>query len=172
MAVKMGTMVMKMGMIAKKGSVGAGLQGWVKEGGLPSVTDMVVVSRSACDFSADARVAPCAIDLATSSCRGASLVCCAPRTGRTHQIRLHLQHVGHPIVGDDLYGVQTEWAPRQLLHAATLQLAHPRTGLPLKVAAPLPENFRKALQILELDCPADLLHLPEFSEGSVERHKP
>ena len=47
---------------------------------------------------------------------------CAPRTGRTHQIRLHLAHAGHPIVGDDIYGIQGPWIGRQALHAAALEV--------------------------------------------------
>ncbi len=47
---------------------------------------------------------------------------CAPRTGRTHQIRLHLAHAGHPIVGDDIYGIQGPWIARQALHAAALEV--------------------------------------------------
>ena len=57
----------------------------------------------------------------------------APRTGRTHQLRVHLQAIGHPILGDALYAppeVQA-MAPRLLLHACALQLAHPATGEPL-----------------------------------------
>ena len=87
---------------------------------------------------------------------GATLVCAAPRTGRTHQIRVHAAVAGHPLVGDDLYGALVPWAPRQLLHAATLDLAHPGTGEPLRLAAPLPPDFRAALDLLGLDCPADL----------------
>jgi len=47
---------------------------------------------------------------------------CAPRTGRTHQIRLHLAHAGHPIVGDDIYGIQGPWIARQALHAAAREV--------------------------------------------------
>lgn len=48
-----------------------------------------------------------------------------PQTGRTHQLRVHLQHIGHPIVGDMLYGLQQDDAPRLMLHASGLELAHP-----------------------------------------------
>jgi tRNA pseudouridine32 synthase/23S rRNA pseudouridine746 synthase len=48
-----------------------------------------------------------------------------PQTGRTHQLRVHLQHIGHPIVGDMLYGPQQDDAPRLMLHASNLELAHP-----------------------------------------------
>ncbi|QXL84981.1 RluA family pseudouridine synthase [Comamonas sp. NLF-1-9] len=63
-----------------------------------------------------------------------------PLSGRTHQLRLHLAHIGHPIVGDRLYGQpgQDADAPRLLLHAWRLALAHPRTGQWLELACPLP----------------------------------
>ena len=63
-----------------------------------------------------------------------------PVTGRSHQLRVHLQAIGHPILGDALYGpaeVQA-MAPRLLLHATALQLAHPATGEPLAFASPAP----------------------------------
>ena len=63
-----------------------------------------------------------------------------PVTGRTHQLRVHLQAVGHPIIGDTLYA-PPEWAaraPRLLLHACALQFAHPATGEPLDFASPAP----------------------------------
>ena len=79
---------------------------------------------------------------------------CMPRTGRTHQIRVHLAAAGHPILGDDVYGARVPWAPRMLLHAAALELAHPATGRPLHVAAPLPEDFLCALGVLSLPAPS------------------
>ena len=88
---------------------------------------------------------------------GVTLVCAAPRTGRTHQIRVHARAAGHPLVGDDLYGVLTPWAPRQLLHAATLDLTHPVSGEPLRLAAPLPPDFVVALEAVGLAVPGDLV---------------
>jgi tRNA pseudouridine32 synthase/23S rRNA pseudouridine746 synthase len=63
-----------------------------------------------------------------------------PVTGRTHQLRVHLQAIGHPIVGDALYAppAVAALAPRLLLHATRLQLAHPATGEPLVFASPAP----------------------------------
>lgn len=64
----------------------------------------------------------------------------APQTGRTHQLRVHMAHVGHPILGDALYGseeVQAR-APRLLLHAAQLALVHPLSGEPLRFDSPAP----------------------------------
>lgn len=60
-----------------------------------------------------------------------------PLTGRSHQLRVHLQAIGHPIVGDALYG-RPDGAPRLLLHAGALALVHPRTGQPLCCARPAP----------------------------------
>jgi RluA family pseudouridine synthase len=60
-------------------------------------------------------------------------------TGRTHQIRVHLAAIAHPLVGDWLYGARN--APRPMLHAAELVMTHPLTNEPLRVAAPLPEDF-------------------------------
>jgi 23S rRNA pseudouridine1911/1915/1917 synthase len=81
-------------------------------------------------------------------------------TGRTHQIRVHLLHIGHPVVGDRVYagggargvsGPFHAWArelerrvPRQFLHAVELAFRHPRTGEPLRLHAPLPDDLRLA----------------------------
>jgi 23S rRNA pseudouridine1911/1915/1917 synthase len=73
------------------------------------------------------------------------------KTGRTHQIRVHLASVGHPVVGDDLYGeralkefVKKFGEPhRYFLHAAELRFTHPSTGMPLEFHSPLPEKLQK-----------------------------
>ncbi|MFV0679367.1 RluA family pseudouridine synthase [Ottowia sp.] len=62
----------------------------------------------------------------------------APVTGRSHQLRAHLQAIGHPIVGDQLYGPQDDDAPRLMLHACALRLAHPAHGQPLALSSPVP----------------------------------
>ncbi|PYQ31974.1 MAG: hypothetical protein DMF56_02445 [Acidobacteria bacterium] len=64
-------------------------------------------------------------------------------TGRTHQIRVHLSAIGHPLAGDWLYGKRDSGRP--MLHAARLEMTHPLTGQPLRVAAPLPDDFRDEL---------------------------
>lgn len=68
-------------------------------------------------------------------------------TGRTHQIRVHLQHLGTPVLGDIVYGLpswnQKYQVPRQMLHAYRLTLSHPITGAPLAFVAPLPAEFKK-----------------------------
>jgi 23S rRNA pseudouridine1911/1915/1917 synthase len=65
-----------------------------------------------------------------------------PMTGRTNQIRIHLEHIGHPIMGDKLYGGPD--APRMMLHSLSLTFSHPVTGKETTLEAPLPEDFKKA----------------------------
>jgi 23S rRNA pseudouridine1911/1915/1917 synthase len=80
-----------------------------------------------------------------------ALVECRLETGRTHQIRVHLQHIGHPLVGDPAYrrGAKTGLAfPRQALHAAELELVHPRSGKAMRWRAPLPADMKKLLATL------------------------
>ncbi len=71
---------------------------------------------------------------------GLSLVECRPRTGRTHQIRVHLKHLGHPLAGDPVYGRRGRFE-RHLLHAWRLAFTHPRTGERLTFTAPVPADF-------------------------------
>ena len=72
-------------------------------------------------------------------------------TGRTHQIRVHLSAIGHPVVGDPIYGSpQTRVrSPRTFLHARLLELAHPLSGKVLRVEAPLPADLQRVLESLE-----------------------
>ena len=74
--------------------------------------------------------------------RQGSLIEITLETGRTHQIRVHLSAIGHPLAGDWLYGERNEHRP--MLHAAGLELTHPLTNQPLRVAAPVPDDFRAA----------------------------
>lgn len=93
-----------------------------------------------------------------------SLVACYPKTGRQHQIRLHLEHYGFPIVGDKLYGMPEDEAlgyyetrhvtpeaqarlilPRHALHACTLTITHPLTQRPMEFHSPLPQDLRDFL---------------------------
>ncbi len=78
-------------------------------------------------------------------------------TGRTHQIRVHLRHLGFPVAGDQVYGRRATArlrettgysAPRPLLHAGQLTLTHPRNGRRMTFQAPLPEDFKMALDFL------------------------
>lgn len=82
---------------------------------------------------------------------GFSLVKCQLETGRTHQIRVHMQHIGHPIIGDPLYGPQQCKLKHegQLLHAASLGLTHPTTGAFMRFEVPLPDYFDKIVKTLE-----------------------
>lgn len=79
------------------------------------------------------------------------LVKCKLQTGRTHQIRVHLSAIGHPLVGDVLYGGKlAHTLTRQALHAYRLAFAHPATGALLALASPLPLDFRAAVVDLGL----------------------
>ena len=69
-----------------------------------------------------------------------TLVQCTLHTGRTHQIRVHMKHLGHPLLGDEVYGKRGAFS-RQMLHAWKLGFAHPRTGNPLDFTAPIPPDF-------------------------------
>lgn len=81
-----------------------------------------------------------------------TLLVARPRTGRTHQIRVHLASIGHPVLGDNAYGGGGEEAKRlglgrPFLHAWRLSLAHPVTGEPLEIEEPLPEDLETALEV-------------------------
>jgi len=87
---------------------------------------------------------------------GFSLLEVTIKTGRTHQIRVHLSHAGHPIVGDDKYGdfflnkslAQSKQLERMFLHAASMRCRHPVTGEPLGIDAPLPPELDRFLNII------------------------
>ncbi|MCA3560874.1 MAG: RluA family pseudouridine synthase [Aestuariivirga sp.] len=96
----------------------------------------------------------------------ASLVRCVLETGRTHQIRVHMAHIGHPLLGDSVYGSGFRTSARKLpddagealnalnrqaLHATTLGFEHPRTGQQLRFDSPAPEDFDNLLQALRLN---------------------
>ncbi|MBM3367254.1 MAG: RluA family pseudouridine synthase [Betaproteobacteria bacterium] len=83
-----------------------------------------------------------------------ALIECTLDTGRTHQIRVHLQHIRHPLVGDPVYRRGTRRAvafPRQALHAAELELLHPRTGKRIGWSAPPPADMRQLIARLQRD---------------------
>ena len=81
--------------------------------------------------------------------KGYTLLECELRTGRTHQIRVHMKSIGHPVVGDPVYGKPSPLAPAgQLLHAHKLVLYHPVTGEKMTFTAPVNETFAAALQKL------------------------
>ncbi|MGB7543495.1 MAG: 23S rRNA pseudouridine(1911/1915/1917) synthase RluD [Burkholderiales bacterium] len=85
---------------------------------------------------------------------GATLLECGLATGRTHQIRVHMQSLGHPLVGDPVYrekrrGEEAIRFPRQALHAARLAFVHPVSGVRKHFEAPLPQDFQALLDALE-----------------------
>ncbi len=63
-----------------------------------------------------------------------------PKTGRTHQLRLHMKHIGHPILGDDKYGNKGAFS-RLALHAQAIYFEHPRTKTPIEISVPVPQEF-------------------------------
>ena len=83
--------------------------------------------------------------------RGYTHVRCKLETGRTHQIRVHMAHIGHPILGDMVYGHKKPelGLSSQCLHAGALCFRHPRDGRPVMVFAELPEYFKQVLEKLE-----------------------
>jgi 23S rRNA pseudouridine1911/1915/1917 synthase len=100
---------------------------------------------------------------------GCSLVECTLESGRTHQIRVHMESIGHPLIGDPLYGPQHNGVrsalakggyaedvitavlafPRQALHAGFIQFIHPRSEEAMSFTAPLPDDISKLLKLLE-----------------------
>ena len=81
----------------------------------------------------------------------ASLIECRLHSGRTHQIRVHLHHLGHPVLGDKIYAPKvTKNYPRQMLHAWKLGFRHPRSGERKTFAAPLPDDFDQAIATVGL----------------------
>ncbi|MBQ9016146.1 MAG: RluA family pseudouridine synthase [Firmicutes bacterium] len=100
----------------------------VCEGGAPSITHYQVLER----FS-----------------EGFTLVRLRLATGRTHQIRVHMSHIGHPVAADLLYGSPCpELIGRQALHAASLRFIHPVSKKELRIEAPLPDDMKRALALL------------------------
>ncbi|MDU5414152.1 MAG: pseudouridine synthase, partial [Clostridium perfringens] len=84
------------------------------------------------------------------SYKGADLVECLLETGRTHQIRVHLSSLGHPIFGDSLYGTEDEeFISRQALHAYGLDFYSPKTKKPLSLRADLPEDMKELINKLK-----------------------
>ena len=76
---------------------------------------------------------------------GHSLISLILETGRTHQIRVHMKYIGHPLVGDYLYNPDMEYIDRQALHSHRLSFTHPVTGEKMEFTAPLPADMRKIL---------------------------
>ena len=95
------------------------------------------------------------IDYFTRDGEEYSLVEAKPKTGRTHQIRIHLKYLGHPVVADEFYaGRKTArrdrtWCPRLFLHAASIEFFHPERGQKVKFSSGLPADLAVALVTLE-----------------------
>ncbi len=121
-------------------------------------TRMAVVEKGGREARSDYRV------LWTEPRGLASLVAVRIHTGRTHQIRVHLAHIGHPLLGDAVYGSQrqAQWrrrpdrlaqlAPRQMLHAFYLSFLHPESGEPVALWQPPPADFQRLLRGLMREC--------------------
>ena len=89
--------------------------------------------------------------------RGYTHIRCHLETGRTHQIRVHMAYIGHPLLGDTVYGHKSKELGQdsQCLHASALCFRHPRDGRPVMVFAPLPDYFREVLEKLRKMSPPD-----------------
>ncbi len=70
-----------------------------------------------------------------------SVIKCKLETGRTHQIRVHMAHIGHPLLGDDLYGGNTSLISRQALHSYTISFIHPITKQNVSFEASIPSDI-------------------------------
>jgi 23S rRNA pseudouridine955/2504/2580 synthase len=85
---------------------------------------------------------------------GHTLVEFSPKTGRTHQIRIHAKHIGHAIVADEFYaGRKTarndrKWCPRLFLHAASIKFTHPATNNSVEFESDLPGDLERSLSLL------------------------
>jgi 23S rRNA pseudouridine1911/1915/1917 synthase len=80
----------------------------------------------------------------------ASMIRVIIKTGRTHQIRVHMSHIGNPVIGDKQYGRRNKLriADRQMLHAEVLALKHPVNGKKMRFKAPMPEDFKKTIDLI------------------------
>ncbi len=74
-----------------------------------------------------------------------SLIKCNLKTGRTHQIRVHLSHIGHPILGDDLYSISSELINRQALHAYKISFIHPINNRRIEIQAKIPKDIENLI---------------------------
>lgn len=132
--------------------------------GRPSVTHVRVLARYPGSIKASTLNAPDSYDgpgephdpadrapsgiLDTHTYDGLTLVELRLETGRTHQIRVHMSHIGHPVLGDRLYGGATDLIPRQALHAYKLTFHHPATDGEMTVECALPDDMQAILDKL------------------------
>lgn len=113
-------------------------------------SDMSIITRRVCEAEDEgAMYALTEYGTVTGNDR-ATLVRAHPRTGRTHQLRVHFASLACPLLGDDLYGEASELIDRQALHAASVSFPHPSDGRIVTVSAPLPADMRAAMESLGL----------------------
>ena len=109
------------------------------------------ILRSAWD---DTNVSKARLNYLRRNAKEYSLLTVFPKTGRTHQIRVHLKSIGHPVVSDLIYGpnkllkFDLSWCPRLFLHAKSIEFVHPKTKKRVKFTADLPEDLAKSLRFL------------------------
>ena len=108
--------------------------------GKPAHTDVTVLARHTVSQ-------PAQTDTNVSPPQVLTHVQCVLHTGRTHQIRVHLSHVGFPLAGDDLYGGHLDYINRQALHAGYLAFTHPMTQEFIELRAPMPADMKNLLHL-------------------------
>ena len=108
--------------------------------GKPARTDVTVLTRHTVSQLAQ-------MDTNVSTQQDLTHVQCVLHTGRTHQIRVHLSHVGFPLAGDDLYGGHLDYINRQALHAGYLAFTHPMTQEYIELRAPMPTDMKDLLHL-------------------------
>ncbi len=128
-------------------------------GNLPSTHGVIDAPIDGCDDSAikqrviaTGKPALTEYQVLSRSAKGA-LVAVWPKTGRTHQIRVHFAHIGNPLLGDWLYGSEEDSIKRHALHCAGLRFTEPGAECPQAIKSPLPEDMKKAASSLEIAMP-------------------
>ena len=110
-------------------------------------TDESIIVRRVCDTSHEGAKEAQTEYTVLFAGNGMSVVRLRPLTGRTHQIRVHLASIGHPIIGDELYGSKSELIDRQALHAESLSFISPADSSRLCVKAPIPNDIKRLFEL-------------------------